>query len=77
MRWHAVDSQSVLEEVNVDNCLEVFNINTLGALRVTKAFLSLLEMGAMKELVNILSESGSITDYNRITEFDYALSKAA
>lgn len=74
---HAVDSQSVLEEVNVDNCLDVFNINTLGALRVTKAFLSLLEKSDKKELVNISSESGSITDYSRIKEFDYALSKAA
>jgi NAD(P)-dependent dehydrogenase (short-subunit alcohol dehydrogenase family) len=74
---HAEDSFSELEKVNVDNCLATFNINALGPLRVTKAFLDLLEKGTVKELVNISSESGSISDTTRVKEFDYCMSKAA
>lgn len=74
---HAEDSFNVLEEVEVDHCLEVYNINTVGALRVTKEFLTLLENGNTKVLANISSESGSIGDCRREKEFDYCMSKAA
>ena len=40
---HFNDTDNELESVNLDHCLETFNINTLGALRVSKAFVSLLE----------------------------------
>lgn len=67
----------VLEEVDVDNFLGTYNINTLGALRVAKEFTGLLEKGSMKTLVNISSEAGSIGACNREKEFDYCMSKAA
>lgn len=74
---HMEDSFKVLEEIQVDDCLEVYNVNTLGALRVTKEMLPLLEKGRTKTLVNISSEAGSITNCPRDKEFDYCMSKAA
>lgn len=74
---HATDSLEELENVDIDNCLEVYSINTLGALRVTKAFISLLEKGTLKELINISTEAGSISSSERVKEFDYCMSKAA
>lgn len=67
----------ILEEVDVDNFLGTYNINTLGALRVAKEFVGLLERGSMKALVNISSEAGSISACRREKEFDYCMSKAA
>jgi len=74
---HSEDSGAELELVNLDNCIEVYNINVVGPLRVTKAFVSLLDNGESKVLVNISSESGSISDCRREKEFDYCMSKAA
>lgn len=74
---HADDSFKVLEDINVDNSLEVYNVNTLGALRVAQQFTALLGKGTAKILVNISSESGSITNCPREKEFDYCMSKAA
>ena len=74
---HAEDSFLPIEEVNVDNCIEVYNVNTLGPLRVTKELLPLLEKGNIKVLANISSEAGSITNCRREKEFDYCMSKAA
>lgn len=74
---HSEDSFAELETVNIDNCIEVYNIDALGPLRVTKAFCSLLDHGELKVLANISSESGSISDCKREKEFDYCMSKAA
>ena len=74
---HCEDSFEVLENVNLDNALEVYNINSIGALRVAKEFLGFLENGEDKILVNISSEAGSIGSCNRDKEFDYCMSKAA
>jgi NAD(P)-dependent dehydrogenase (short-subunit alcohol dehydrogenase family) len=73
----AADCGAALEEVDIENCLEVYSVNTLGPLRVTQAFLGLLEGGGMKNIVNITSEAGSISNNKRDREFDYAMSKAA
>lgn len=74
---HSEDSFQVLEDVNLDNALEVYNVNSIGALRVAKEFLALLENGEDKMLVNISSEAGSIGSCQRKKEFDYCMSKAA
>jgi len=74
---HCEDSFEVLENVNLDNALEVYNVNSIGVLRVAKEFLCLLENGDDKLLINISSESGSIGSCNRVKEFDYCMSKAA
>lgn len=74
---HAEDSVEVLENVNLDNLLEVYNVNAIGALRVAKEFLGLLQNGDDKVIVNITSESGSIGSCQRNKEFDYGMSKSA
>lgn len=74
---HMKDSLNMLEEIDVDSCLEVYNINSLGPMRVAKELLQFLENGSMKVLVNISSEAGSIGDCKREKEFDYCMSKAA
>lgn len=74
---HSEDSFEVLENVNLDNALEVYNVNSIGILRVAKEFLCLLENGNDKLLMNISSESGSIGSCLRNKEFDYCMSKAA
>jgi NAD(P)-dependent dehydrogenase (short-subunit alcohol dehydrogenase family) len=56
---------------------QVFNVNTLGALRVTNALLTLLLNGPTKLIVNISSEAGSIGDCAREGWFAYCGSKAA
>jgi NAD(P)-dependent dehydrogenase (short-subunit alcohol dehydrogenase family) len=68
--------RSKLEEVDFKVALDVMNVNTLGALRVTKAFIGHLRRGYLKVVMNISSEAGSITQSYRVTGFDYCTSKA-
>ncbi len=65
------------DELDFDLMLKVLNVNALGTLRVTAAFLPLLMKGAEKTVVNISSEAGSITDCRRTGWFGYCMSKAA
>ncbi len=70
-------SPAILERMDIDDTLETYNVNTLGALRVTQAFLPFLRKGETRMLVNISSEAGSIGQCGRMTEMDYCMSKAA
>ena len=74
---HPVDSKEPLEHMEPDNCLDIFSINTIGPLRVVKAFLPLLERGKQPTVANISSEAGSISSSQRGREFAYCMSKAA
>ncbi len=74
---HADSSFDILEETNLDDCLPVYNINSVGPLRVVKAFLPLLKKSTGAVIYNISSESGSISMAKRVKEFDYCMSKAA
>jgi NAD(P)-dependent dehydrogenase (short-subunit alcohol dehydrogenase family) len=71
------NSRAPLEQVDFDGAMETYNVNTLGALRVTQSFLPFLLKGEMKVLVNVSSEAGSIGQCQRVSEFDYCMSKAA
>lgn len=55
----------------------IYDVNALGPLRVTEAFLPLLEWGSLKRLCFISSEAGSIARSERTAEFGYCMSKAA
>jgi NAD(P)-dependent dehydrogenase (short-subunit alcohol dehydrogenase family) len=70
-------SRAALERIDFDGAMETYNVNALGSLRVTQAFLPFLLKGDMKVLVNISSEAGSIGQCQRVSEFDYCMSKAA
>ncbi|HEY5465511.1 MAG TPA: SDR family NAD(P)-dependent oxidoreductase [Clostridia bacterium] len=72
------NSARILEEFDIEDSLRVFDVNALGALRMTKAFLPLLEKGEDKMIVNLSSEAGSMTTHANYTiRYDYCMSKAA
>jgi NAD(P)-dependent dehydrogenase (short-subunit alcohol dehydrogenase family) len=56
---------------------EIYNVNTLGALRVSNALMGLLLQSEDKLIVNISSEAGSISRNKRINMYGYCMSKAA
>ncbi len=60
-----------------DEMQRVFNVNTLGALRVTNGLLPLVTAGEKKLVLNITSEAGSIGACWRTSWFAYCMSKAA
>jgi NAD(P)-dependent dehydrogenase (short-subunit alcohol dehydrogenase family) len=66
-----------LERIDFGVAQATYNVNSLGPLRVTKAFLPLLEKGGDRVIANISSEAGSIGDCRRTAEFSYCMSKAA
>ena len=74
---HNDTSFEILERADIDDCLQVYNVNSLGALRVVKAFLPFLRKSQEAKVINISSESGSIGACHREKEFDYCMSKAA
>ena len=55
----------------------MYDVNALGPLRVTEAFLPMMERGSLKRLCFISSEAGSIARSDRTAEFGYCMSKAA
>ncbi|HEY5585921.1 MAG TPA: SDR family NAD(P)-dependent oxidoreductase [Ruminiclostridium sp.] len=74
----SLNSAKVLEEFDITQSLELFDVNTLGPLRVVKDLLSLIKKGEEKLIVNISSEAGSMTTHcDYITRYDYCMSKAA
>ncbi|MBQ4897701.1 SDR family oxidoreductase [Paenibacillus sp. Marseille-P2973] len=68
---------TVMDELNYDEMLKVFNVNALGALRMTQAFVPLVLNSASKMIANISSEAGSIGQNERSSWFGYCMSKAA
>lgn len=55
----------------------LYDVNTLGALRMVETFLPLMERGTTKRLCFVSSEAGSITKAERTNWFSYCMSKAA
>lgn len=74
---HNETSFEKLENADIDDCLNVYDVNSLGPLRVVKAFLPLIRESQNAKIINISSESGSIGACQREKEFDYCMSKAA
>lgn len=56
---------------------DAYRVNALGALRVTAAFLPLLQKGTGKRIVNVSSLMGSIEDDGSGGAYGYRMSKAA
>jgi NAD(P)-dependent dehydrogenase (short-subunit alcohol dehydrogenase family) len=76
---HLKNSQLSLEEIDLgdDQLQQTMDVNAFGPLRVVQQFLSLLENGEGKLILNISSEAGSIADCQRDRQFAYCMSKAA
>ena len=55
----------------------LYDINTLGPLRVVESFLPLMDHGSLKRLCFVSSEAGSIARSERTAWFGYCMSKAA
>jgi len=74
-----LDVHDHLAETNVSNGnLEMMMaVNAFGPLRVTQAFLPLIERGGHKVIANISSEAGSIGECWRDVGYGYCMSKAA
>ncbi|MFF2091663.1 SDR family NAD(P)-dependent oxidoreductase [Paenibacillus sp. NPDC058174] len=68
---------SIGDELNFDEMLQAFNVNSLGALRVTNGFLPQILRSEGKLIVNISSEAGSVANCWRTGWFGYAMSKSA
>jgi len=64
-----------IAETNMDDCLSMYNVNALGAIRICKAAWPLLQKGSL--VVNISSEAGSIGAARRTEFYGYCMSKAA
>jgi NAD(P)-dependent dehydrogenase (short-subunit alcohol dehydrogenase family) len=60
-----------------EDLMRLFNVNTLGALRVTQAFLPLMRESTLKRLCFVSSEAGSIARSQRTNWYGYCMSKAA
>jgi NAD(P)-dependent dehydrogenase (short-subunit alcohol dehydrogenase family) len=76
----AIRSPSVsqpIESIDFGDVARTFDVNSIGPLRVTQAFLPLLRLGNAPVLVHVSSEAGSIGRCWRDREFDYCMSKAA
>src|SRR5699024_9740082 len=50
-----------IEKLDLEDCLTAFNINTLGPARMIKHYLPLLRKGKQKLIINISSDSASLT----------------
>jgi NAD(P)-dependent dehydrogenase (short-subunit alcohol dehydrogenase family) len=71
------EREETLEGLDFDEIRRVFEINTLGPLRITRAFLSLLKKGKDPRAVHISSLMGSISDNGSGGSYGYRVSKAA
>lgn len=70
-------NQTMDEDMYFDDMLNLFNVNTLGTLRVTKSVIDLLLKGNPKLLVNISSAAASVGGVTRKNQYGYTMSKAA
>jgi len=69
--------REIHEPQDYDEMHRLYDVNTLGALRVVEAFLPLVDRGTMKRLCFVSSEAGSIERCQRTSWFGYCASKAA
>lgn len=72
-----LDVDDSIESLDLDAVERQMDVNAYGPLRVTRAFLPLLEQSDRGILVNISSEAGSVGANWRDTGFGYCMSKAA
>ncbi len=71
------NDSTIFDQLDFDEMIRVFNVNCLGATRVTNALIQLVMKGNKKLIMNISSEAGSIGTCYRKGWFAYCTSKAA
>lgn len=72
-----LNDRGIHDGLDYDDILRLFEVNTLGALRVTTALLPLLENSTLKRLCYVSSEAGSVTRCQRVAWYGYCMSKTA
>lgn len=70
-------TRSIREPQDYAEMHRLYDVNTLGPLRMVEAFLPLLDQGEMKRLCFVSSEAGSIQRSTRTAGYGYSMSKAA
>ena len=70
------DTWQRAENADLDNVMETFQTNLFGVWRTTQAFLPLIRKSSHGRIVNVSSESGSVSDIDDSAP-GYAASKAA
>ena len=66
-----------VEELEIDDMIDAFDVNAVGPLRVTRCLLTLLRNGEGKRLAQITSLMGSIDDNASGGSYAYRMSKTA
>ena len=69
--------RDIHEAQDYDEMHRLYNVNSLGPLRVVEAFLPLLDQSTFKRLCFVSSEASSIERSKRTSWFGYCMSKAA
>lgn len=64
-------------QTDYDFMLKMYNVNSVGPVRVVEAFYDLMKESERKEICLVSSEAGSIEHSGRNGEFGYCMSKAA
>lgn len=70
-------NSTIYDEIDYDDIIRTFQVNTLGPLRMINNFLPLILNGKEKLIVNITSEAGSIGNCYRKNWFGYSMSKCS
>jgi len=65
------------KDLKIDRLMRIFEVNSLGALKVTQALLENLEKGSSKIIASISSRMGSIKNNNNGAVMGYRASKSA
>jgi len=73
----AASSRSIREPQDYAEMHRLYDVNTLGPLRVVESFLSLTERSVLKRLCFVSSEAGSIARTGHTSWYGYTMSKAA
>ncbi|WP_172255606.1 SDR family NAD(P)-dependent oxidoreductase [Saccharibacillus deserti] len=71
------NEDSIRTSQDYDEMIRLYQVNALGPIRTSEAFLPLLERGELKRLCFVSSEAGSIGKAERTAWFAYCMSKAA
>ncbi|MFF2483914.1 SDR family NAD(P)-dependent oxidoreductase [Paenibacillus sp. NPDC058071] len=71
------DHSNMLVDLDFELMKKLYNVNTLGSLRVTNSVMGLLLQSEDKLVINISSEAGSVARNHRISGYGYCMSKSA
>lgn len=65
------------KDFDFEKFIPQYEVNSVGMLKVAKAFMPYVEVSNLKTVINISSEAGSIKNAERVCEYGYCMSKAA